>query len=242
MTQRRDLTEARFDAELRAAARSLVLGDLPAGTLETDVVADRPAVRGARRFELSPALALVVVVVLAASAALVFLPAAPLPPAASPTPAATIEFRTLNDVVARVVAAGYRCNDASSPTKRPGLPPPALAEATICSTPEAAGMTTVVIISTHPDGTVGAVTVKADEVAPGAYDAPGTVALSAAQIMERVLAPGPGIADVRTWLMTTIRKLDPGLAAAKEIGGFDFLVERHEAGNFRVTIEPSRGS
>jgi hypothetical protein len=242
-SQPRPGDEARFDAELRTAARGLVHGELPDGVLDPQFVPARAGIRDG----LVPGLAAaaVVVVLLLGVTALVIAPGSPFGPGTTgsapvstpvPTPA---PFRGTSEIVGHVVAQGYSCNDGYKlPTSGPSAGP-AVRESAVCNAPEDIGaLIAAIIVGEGVSGDVVTIWMHADimgEDSPTNRDAVARVLAKLALMSFAGAEAGRAASDAMLWHLP---RLVHGETWTGDVAGHRLTIERHQNGGYRVTITP----
>jgi hypothetical protein len=247
--------EQRFDAELRRAARALVIEDLPRGVLDQGLSPDGlGGVRARRPFPAYAGFAAAVILLLATAIALVpggLSPASPSPstgpttpsaqpatPSPTPTgPAVVGNFRSTSEIRADLERLGYLCK-VGSPLLPTGPSPSAVAlEGAICEAPEGDGTyMAAVIVGEAKDGRVVEVDVKADAVGedtPAARDAIAQALAKAAAISVQGQATANELAG---WVLDVVPPLAQLNGNSTDIGGFAIKLVRGQSGGYQLWL------
>ena len=235
----------RFDEELRRAARSLVTEELPPGILDSRLGGSSTAggVR-ARRALPGFATAATAVALLLVAVAIGLAPGSP-EPSASPftTPTAPVAagpiFRSTTEIVGRVAALGYSCDDGNPlPTSGAGSGL-AVRESAVCTSPDDAGPFHVAIIAAESaTREVVWVAFKADIVGDDTPAARDAIATTLASLIEGSMLDSGTSRAVGAFILARLPFLEPGAPpAADDLGGIDVSIDRHETGTYIVSVE-----
>lgn len=234
----------RFDDELRRAARRLVTEELPPGVLDPHLVmAPESGVR-ARRALPGFATAVTAVALLVLAVAVSLAPGGPDPsasPLATPTPSvgAGPVFRSTTEIVGRVAAVGYSCNDGNPlPTSTAGAGL-AVRESAVCTSPDAAGPFSVaIIVAESASREVVWVAFKADIVGDDTPAARDAIATTLASLVEGSMLDSGSSRAVGAFILARLPFLESGAPpAAADPAGIDVSIDRHETGTYIVSVE-----
>jgi hypothetical protein len=247
---RRPRDEARFDEELRRAARSLIHEDLPRELLD-------PAVSGAtrglgvittRRALPGFAAAASAVAVLLVATAVALAPGG-LNPAASQTPPATeslgmqlspppspssAPFRPTSSLVADLVMLDYRCNDGREvESPKPGIDA-VIRESAVCTAPDGPVLGAVII----GEGRIGVVhlQIKGDIVGEDTVAARQAVA----DMLAAVAAIGPWEKEdgllIKDWVLDKVPSLEKNKSVVLQARGLSLSIFRSQTGSYALSM------
>jgi hypothetical protein len=253
--------DARFDAELSRAARSLVTEELPRGILDTGLAPSgvRPgAVRARRSVPAFGGLAAAVILVLVTAIALVpgglLRPGPSAAPTASPTAPASLapsaipsagpalhgSFRSTSEIQADLESLGYACSPGGVILPTGPSPSAMVREGAVCSAPTGAGpYMAVVIVGVAADGRAVELHVKADltgDDTPAARDAIAVPLAKAVAIAVQGQGTGNQLA---AWVMDAVAALAPQQANSTDQLGFVVKITRSQSGSYQVFAHPS---
>lgn len=248
--------EARFDAELRRAARALVTEDLPRGVLDEALSpGGRPTgnVRARRGMPAYAGLAAVLVLLLAAAVSLVpggSPPGSPTPPpVASPLPTTQPSastgptrgtpgtFRTTAEIRADFERLRYACQPGNELLPTGPSPSAMVLEGAICVAPADAGpYIASVIVGEARDGRVVEVHVKASLTADDTTAAREEVAAALAKAVA-IAAAGEGVGDrLAGWVLGAAPSLVRSDSETTELAGFGLKVARSSDGTYQLVM------
>jgi hypothetical protein len=245
--------EARFDEELRRAARSLIKEQLPPNVLDPALAGSRalPGRVTTRRALPGFAGAAAAVVVLLIATAVALAPGAPhasvgTPPATeslgmqlSPAPSVLPVFRATSSILMDLGVLDYRCNDgAVIESPKPG-PDAIVKEAAVCTAPDSAGpLTAAVIIGEATGGRVVEILVKADIVGdetPAALQAVAETVGTAASVVAYEKANG---AFIKAWVLEKLPTVSKNESVVLQARGYAMRIFRSATGSFLLSMGP----
>lgn len=249
--------EARFDAELSRAARALVSEELPRGVLDEAFAQGGGPLGNVRARRAMPAyagLATALVLLLAASVALLpggTPPASPSPaPSAQPTgqpspsPSATRgtpgTFRTTAQIRADFERLGYACVRGNVLLPTGPSPSAPVLEGAVCTAPADAGpYIASVIVSEARDGSVVELAVKADLTGKDSTAAREAIAVPLAKAVA-VAVSGQGTGDrVAAWVLGAAPLLGQGSGNSATLVGFAVKIVRNSSGTYQLFLHPA---
>jgi hypothetical protein len=245
-------TEARFDEELRRAARSLITEELPMDILDPALAPGGGLLGGGVRPRMAlpgvtAAAASLVVLLLASAVALA--PGTPGPSASppateslgmnvSPKPTSGPVLRSTGQIRAELVDLGYACNDG--PRIESPLPGPdaVVRDSAICEAPAGLGpLTAAVVVGEAAGARVVLVNIKADivgEDTPAAREAVAQAMAKAAALVTVNKADGSYIGS---WIVAKIPALEPREGVELERGGLFLRINRSTSGAFLFSAD-----
>jgi hypothetical protein len=253
MSERFDDTgmdDARFDEELRRAARALVTEEMPRGVLDPAVGAALGLGGGVagvvRTRRVLPGFAAVAgaVAVLLLATAVAFAPRSPggpgpsrsSAPAATPVPTAGPLFRTTAEIRADFEKLRYTCRDGLPlATVEPG-PDAIVRESAVCLPPDDLGpFMAAVIISEAASGQVVEAHGKADFTGLDTRAGREAIATTLAKAAAVVVTEGAGDA-VAQWVSANLVALEPDDGVATTIGGLGLKLGRTTDGGYLLSV------
>lgn len=247
----RNRDEARFDEELRRAARSFVSEELPRGVLDPSVGASSGlgstagvgAVRGRRALPGFVSLAGAAAVLLLATAVVLAPGSGPVPspvpsPSAplAPSPSQPAALRTTAEIRADLENLHYACA-AGLPlsTIEPG-PIAIVRESVVCTAPTDEGpLQAAIIVGESASGQVVEVHAKADIIGadtPAARDAIASVLAKAAAVAAQ---KGDG-STLATWVLGHATTLEKDDGTSIELLGLGLKLGRNSAGGYMLSV------
>lgn len=249
---RRPRDEARFDAELRRAARSLIREELPREILDPVAVgsAGLPGRVTARRALPGFAGAGAAVVVLLLATAVALAPGSPHPTLGTPQASQSLGmqispeistlplFRATSSILMDLSALEYRCNDGRVVESPKPEPDAVVKESAICTAPDSAGpLSAALIIGEAKGGRIVVVTIKADIVGddtPAARDAVAETLGKAASVVAYVKDNG---AFINAWVLEKLAGVEKNESVLLQQRGYSMRIFRSSTGSYVVTVE-----
>ena len=245
--------EARFDEELRRAARSLIREDLPRDILDPGVVGS-PGVSGVSGRRALPgfAAAATAVVVLLLATAVALAPgrhgpsagASNEPPASetlgmqvSPRPSSAFALRPTSSLVADLAMLEYRCNDGKDvASPKPG-PDAVVRYSAVCTAPDSAGpLIGAVVVGEGKGGRVVHVEIKADIVGDDTTAARQAVA----EMVGVAASVTPKEKDdgiyVKAWVLAKLPTLETNEGVELQARGLSLQIFRSSTGSYAMSI------
>ena len=254
---RRPRDEARFDEELRRAARSLIREELPRDILDpvTAGSAGLPGRVTTRRALPGFAGAGAAVVVLLLATAVALAPGSPHPTVGSPqatqslgmqlspepsTEASTLPlFRATSSILMDLSALNYRCNDGGVIESPKPEPDAVVKESAVCTAPDSAGpLSAALIIGEAKGGRVVVITIKADIVGddtPAARDALAETMGKAASVVAYVKDDG---AFIKAWVLEKLSSVEKNERVVLQDRGYAMSIFRSSTGSYVMSLGP----
>jgi hypothetical protein len=248
---RRPRDEARFDEELRRAARSLIQEELPRNVLDP-VAAGSAGLPGrvtTRRALPGFAGAGAAVIVLLLATAVALAPGSPHPtlgtPQAtqslgmqlSPEPSTLPIFRATSSILADLSALEYRCNDGGVIESPKPEADAVIKESAVCTAPDSAGpLSAALIIGEAKGGRVVVITIKADIVGDDTPAARGAVAETlgtAASVVAYVKDNG---AFIKAWVLEKLPGVEKNESVVLQTRGYAMRIFRSSTGSYVMSI------
>ena len=234
---------ARFDAELRRSARSLVAEELPRGILDQPDFGRDGRDVFSRRAAPGLAATLAAVAILLAGTIIALAPGRG--PGATPSPATTPiptevpfaqHFRSTELIASKLATLGYRCNDGA-PLPSVGPEADAVAsESRVCLAPDSLGpFLLAAIVGEARNGNVVELTIKGDVVGD-TIDNRGLLAMNVAKVLSVSLVDETVGSAGGLWVKTHLPELEVGGAIGVTLDGVSFHAERAPNGSYRLVI------
>jgi hypothetical protein len=245
--------EARFDEELRRAARSLIREDLPRDLLDPVVAGSTRSLGGVTTRRALPGFAAaasaVAVLLVATAVALApggIQPAATGsggPPASetlgmqvSPAPS-SFALRPTSSLVSELTMLGYRCNDGKDLESPKAGEDAVVRESSICTAPDSAGpLVGAVVIGEAKGGRVVHLEVKANIVG----DDTGEARRAVATMLAEAAALGPKPKDdgiyVKQWVLSKVPGLEKNEGVELQARGLSMRIFRSSTGSYALSM------